>query len=59
MGGTAKAGGPTTADPGLSMRGSRDSIKRICRGMGGIYNIHPDSAGSIIDAVILAAEFGN
>ena len=45
---------PLQLIPDYPMRGSRDSIKRICRGMGGIYNIHPDSAGSIIDAVILA-----
>lgn len=36
------------------MRGSRNSIRRICSGMGRIYNIHPDSAGSIVDAVVLA-----
>ncbi len=45
---------PLMLIPDYPMRGSRDSIRKICRGMGGIYNIHPDSAGSIIDAVVLA-----
>lgn len=45
---------PLALIPDYPMRGSRNSIGRICRGMGGIYNIHPDSAGSIIDAVVLA-----
>ena len=46
---------PLELIPDYPMRGARNSIHQICRGMGGIYNIHPDSAGSIIDAVILVA----
>lgn len=40
--------------PDYPMRGSRNSIHTICSGMGRIYNIHPDSSGSIIDAIALA-----
>lgn len=36
------------------MRPSRRSVRTIQKGMGNIYNIHPDSAGSIIDAAVLA-----
>ena len=45
---------PLELIPDYPMRGSRNSIRRICSGMGRIYNIHPDSAGSIVDAVVLA-----
>lgn len=45
---------PLALIPDYPMRGSRRSIGEICPGMGKIYNIHPDSAGSIIDAVVLA-----
>ncbi len=45
---------PLELIPDYPMRPSRRSIKEICQGMGGIYNIHPDSAGSIVDAVVLA-----
>lgn len=45
---------PLELIPDYPMRPSRCSIKEICRGMGEIYNIHPDSAGSIVDAVVLA-----
>lgn len=45
---------PLELIPDYPMRGSRSSIRRICSGMGRIYNIHPDSAGSIVDAVVLA-----
>lgn len=40
--------------PDYPMRPSRRSIHEILPGMGCIYNIHPDSAGSIIDAIALA-----
>lgn len=40
--------------PDYPMRPSRKSIHEIRSGMGRIYNIHPDSAGSIIDAIALA-----
>ena len=40
--------------PDYPMRHSRKSVSQICEGMGKIYNIHPDSAGSVIDAVVLA-----
>lgn len=40
--------------PDYPMRHSRKSVNQICEGMGKIYNIHPDSAGSVIDAVVLA-----
>lgn len=46
--------GPLALIPDYPMRPSRKSIGEICSGMGKIYNIHPDSAGSLIDAVILA-----
>lgn len=45
---------PLKLIPDYPMRPSRRSIKEICRGMGEIYNIHPDSAGSIVDGVVLA-----
>ena len=45
---------PLELIPDYPMRPSRRSIKEICAGMGKIYNIHPDSAGSIVDAVVLA-----
>lgn len=45
---------PLELIPDYPMRPSRRSVREICAGMGGIYNIHPDSAGSIVDAVILA-----
>lgn len=45
---------PLELIPDYPMRPSRRSIRDICAGMGSIYNIHPDSAGSIIDAVVLA-----
>ena len=45
---------PLELIPDTPIRRSRESIGTICRGMGRIYNIHPDSAGSIIDAVVLA-----
>lgn len=45
---------PLELIPDYPMRPSRRSIRDICTGMGTIYNIHPDSAGSIIDAVVLA-----
>ena len=37
--------------PDYPLRPSRESVNKILPGMGGIYNIHPDSSGSIIDAV--------
>lgn len=40
--------------PDYPLRPSRESINQILPGMGRIYNIHPDSAGSLIDAVALA-----
>lgn len=40
--------------PDEPLRCSRKSIGSIQKGMGDIYNIHPDSAGSIIDAIALA-----
>lgn len=40
--------------PDYPMRPSRISIHQILPGMGRIYNIHPDSAGSILDAIALA-----
>ena len=40
--------------PDYPLRPSRESVNKILPGMGGIYNIHPDSSGSIIDAVTLA-----
>lgn len=40
--------------PDYPMRPSRKSIYEILPGMGRIYNIHPDSAGSILDAIALA-----
>jgi hypothetical protein len=40
--------------PDYPLRPSREAEKTILPGMGGIYNIHPDSSGSIIDAVELA-----
>lgn len=40
--------------PDYPLRPSREAVNKILPGMGGIYNIHPDSSGSIIDAVILA-----
>nr|WP_315101528.1 hypothetical protein [uncultured Catonella sp.] len=40
--------------PDYPLRPSREAVKTILPGMGGIYNIHPDSSGSIIDAVELA-----
>ena len=40
--------------PDYPLRPSRKSVHEILPGMGRIYNIHPDSAGSIIDAVALA-----
>ena len=45
---------PLELIPDYPMRGSRNSIRVIRTGMGAIYNTHPDSAGSIIDAVVLA-----
>lgn len=45
---------PLEIIPDYPMRPSRCSIQEICAGMGSIYNIHPDSAGSIVDAVVLA-----
>lgn len=45
---------PLELIPDYPMRPSRRSIREICTGMGTIYNIHPDSAGSIVDAVVLA-----
>ena len=45
---------PLEIIPDYPMRPSRRSIREICAGMGRIYNIHPDSAGSIVDAVVLA-----
>lgn len=45
---------PLSIIPDYPMRPSRQSIQEICAGMGDIYNVHPDSAGSIIDAVVLA-----
>lgn len=49
-----EAAAPLEIIPDYPMRPSRRSIREICAGMGSIYNIHPDSAGSIVDAVILA-----
>ena len=40
--------------PDYPLRPSREAVNKILPGMGGIYNIHPDSSGSIIDAVTLA-----
>jgi L-alanine-DL-glutamate epimerase-like enolase superfamily enzyme len=40
--------------PDEPLRCSRKSIFSIREGMGDVCNIHPDSAGSIIDAVVLA-----
>lgn len=40
--------------PDYPLRPARESIHKIVPGMGRIYNIHPDSTGSIIDAVALA-----
>ena len=42
--------------PDYPLRSSREAIKTILPGMGGIYNIHPDSSGSIIDAIMLAGK---
>ena len=42
--------------PDYPLRPSREAIKTILPGMGGIYNIHPDSSGSIIDAIMLAGK---
>lgn len=40
--------------PDYPLRPSRKAIHEIVPGMGRIYNIHPDSAGSIVDAIALA-----
>lgn len=40
--------------PDYPMRHNRCSIHQIRVGMGEIYNIHPDSSGSIVDAIALA-----
>lgn len=40
--------------PDYPLRPSRKAIREIVPGMGRIYNIHPDSAGSIVDAIALA-----
>lgn len=40
--------------PDYPMRPSIEAAKTILPGMGGIYNIHPGSAGSIFDALALA-----
>lgn len=40
--------------PDYPLRPSREAVNKILPGMGGIYNIHPDSSGSIIDAATLA-----
>jgi len=45
---------PLELIPDYPMRPSRRAVQEICAGMGAIYNIHPDSAGSIIDAILLA-----
>ncbi len=50
---------PLAIIPDYPLRPARESIKKICKGMGNIYNIHPDSAGSLIDAVILAKHIKN
>lgn len=52
------AAAPLEIIPDYPMRPSRRSIREICAGMGSIYNIHPDSAGSIVDAVVLAGRIG-
>lgn len=49
-----KMAAPLELIPDYPMRPSRRSVGEICPGMGEIYNIHPDSAGSILDAVVLA-----
>ncbi|MCI9361519.1 MAG: hypothetical protein HFG65_11285 [Hungatella sp.] len=49
-----KSVSPLELIPDYPLRPSRCSVKEICAGMGKIYNIHPDSAGSIVDAVVLA-----
>ena len=52
---------PLALIPDAPLRSSRESIRKVRPGMGEIYNIHPDSAGSLIDAVLLAdriREFG-
>lgn len=41
--------------PDYPLRKARESIHIIRSGMGKIYNIHPDSAGSLLDALALAA----
>ncbi|MDD4849776.1 MAG: hypothetical protein PHO10_03650 [Gemmiger sp.] len=45
---------PLSLIPDYPLRPSRHAVESICQGMGEIYNIHPDSAGSILDAVVLA-----
>lgn len=45
---------PLALIPDAIMRPSWESIKFIKPGMGDVYNIHPGSAGSILDAVELA-----
>lgn len=45
---------PLSLIPDAIMRPSWESIKFIVKGMGDIYNIHPGSAGSLLDAITLA-----
>lgn len=45
---------PLKLIPDYPLRNSEHAVDTICKGMGKIYNIHPDSAGSVIDAVVLA-----
>ncbi|MEG0305309.1 MAG: hypothetical protein RR576_01925 [Oscillospiraceae bacterium] len=40
--------------PDYPMRPAWDAIKTMLPGMGRIYNIHPGSAGSVFDAIVLA-----
>lgn len=45
---------PLALIPDYPLRPSRVSVNTIVKGMGSVYNIHPGSAGSVVDAVALA-----
>lgn len=45
---------PLSLIPDYPMRPSRKACKTIIKGMGDCYNIHPGSAASVFDAVVLA-----
>ncbi len=47
---------PLSLIPDVIMRPSWESVKFIKKGMGDFYNIHPGSAGSILDALELAGK---